>query len=83
MDYESRGPSHGAPHAGAHGRDHARVAAAAAAPGGRAAVLRRFFDLMMENQHDLGVILTAEQGKPLPEARLPTRLIVRGSTVAG
>jgi len=34
----------------------------------RAAVLRRFFDLMMENQHDLGVILTAEQGKPLAEA---------------
>ncbi|ARE83261.1 glutarate-semialdehyde dehydrogenase DavD [Roseovarius mucosus] len=35
----------------------------------RAAVLRRFFDLMMENQHDLGVILTAEQGKPLTEAK--------------
>ncbi|MGI3209936.1 NAD-dependent succinate-semialdehyde dehydrogenase [Roseovarius tibetensis] len=34
----------------------------------RATVLRRFFDLMMENQHDLGVILTAEQGKPLAEA---------------
>jgi succinate-semialdehyde dehydrogenase/glutarate-semialdehyde dehydrogenase len=35
----------------------------------RANVLRRFFDLMMENQHDLGVILTAEQGKPLAEAK--------------
>jgi len=35
----------------------------------RAAVLRRFFDLMMENQHDLGVILTSEQGKPLAEAK--------------
>jgi succinate-semialdehyde dehydrogenase/glutarate-semialdehyde dehydrogenase len=35
----------------------------------RAAVLRKFFDLMMENQHDLGVILTAEQGKPLAEAK--------------
>ncbi|MBQ0750342.1 MAG: NAD-dependent succinate-semialdehyde dehydrogenase [Roseovarius sp.] len=35
----------------------------------RAVVLRRFFDLMMENQHDLGVILTAEQGKPLAEAK--------------
>ena len=35
----------------------------------RAGVLRRFFDLMMENQHDLGVILTAEQGKPLAEAK--------------
>ncbi|MEZ5676183.1 succinate-semialdehyde dehydrogenase / glutarate-semialdehyde dehydrogenase [Thalassovita litoralis] len=35
----------------------------------RAAVLRKWFDLMMENQDDLGIILTAEQGKPLPEAK--------------
>ncbi|GGH33469.1 succinate-semialdehyde dehydrogenase / glutarate-semialdehyde dehydrogenase [Cribrihabitans marinus] len=35
----------------------------------RAAVLRRWFDLMMENQDDLGTILTAEQGKPLAEAK--------------
>ncbi|MEL7098130.1 MAG: NAD-dependent succinate-semialdehyde dehydrogenase [Pseudomonadota bacterium] len=35
----------------------------------RAAVLRRWFDLMMENQDDLGRILTAEQGKPLAEAK--------------
>ena len=35
----------------------------------RAAVLRKFFDLMMENQDDLGTILTAEQGKPLAEAK--------------
>jgi succinate-semialdehyde dehydrogenase/glutarate-semialdehyde dehydrogenase len=35
----------------------------------RATVLRKWFDLMMENQHDLGVILTAEQGKPLAEAK--------------
>jgi len=35
----------------------------------RAVVMRKFFDLMMENQHDLGVILTAEQGKPLAEAK--------------
>ena len=35
----------------------------------RAAVLRKWFDLMMENQYDLGVILTAEQGKPLAEAK--------------
>ena len=35
----------------------------------RAAVLRKWFDLMMENQHDLGIILTAEQGKPLAEAK--------------
>ncbi|WP_442971027.1 NAD-dependent succinate-semialdehyde dehydrogenase [Roseovarius sp. D0-M9] len=35
----------------------------------RAAVLRKWFDLMMENQDDLGAILTAEQGKPLAEAK--------------
>ncbi|MGH1353710.1 MAG: NAD-dependent succinate-semialdehyde dehydrogenase [Thalassovita sp.] len=35
----------------------------------RAAVMRRWFTLMMENQDDLGTILTAEQGKPLAEAR--------------
>ncbi|WP_101067498.1 NAD-dependent succinate-semialdehyde dehydrogenase [Roseovarius salinarum] len=35
----------------------------------RAAVLRRWFDLMIENQDDLGTILTAEQGKPLAEAK--------------
>ncbi|MBO9434550.1 NAD-dependent succinate-semialdehyde dehydrogenase [Ruegeria sp. R13_0] len=34
----------------------------------RAALLRRWFDLMMENAEDLGKILTAEQGKPLAEA---------------
>jgi len=35
----------------------------------RAAVLRRFFDLMVANADDLGTILTAEQGKPFAEAR--------------
>ena len=35
----------------------------------RAQVLRRWFDLMMANQDDLGAILTAEQGKPLAEAK--------------
>jgi len=35
----------------------------------RAQIMRRWFDLMMENQDDLGRILTAEQGKPLPEAK--------------
>ena len=35
----------------------------------RAAVLRRWFDLMMANQDDLGALMTAEQGKPLPEAK--------------
>ncbi len=35
----------------------------------RANILRKWFDLMMENQDDLGIILTAEQGKPLAEAK--------------
>lgn len=35
----------------------------------RAAVLRRWFDLMMANADDLATILTAEQGKPHAEAR--------------
>ncbi|MES2354283.1 MAG: NADP-dependent succinate-semialdehyde dehydrogenase [Pseudomonadota bacterium] len=35
----------------------------------RSAVLRRWFELVMQNQEDLARILTAEQGKPLVEAR--------------
>jgi succinate-semialdehyde dehydrogenase/glutarate-semialdehyde dehydrogenase len=35
----------------------------------RAVILRRWFDLMMANQEDLAVIMTAEQGKPLAEAK--------------
>ncbi len=35
----------------------------------RAAVLRKWFDLMVENADDLGLILTAEMGKPFAEAR--------------
>ncbi len=35
----------------------------------RAAVLRKWFDLMMANADDLATILTAEMGKPLAEAR--------------
>ena len=31
--------------------------------------LRKLFDLMMANQEDLAVIMTAEQGKPLAESR--------------
>ncbi|HSG55954.1 MAG TPA: aldehyde dehydrogenase family protein, partial [Paracoccaceae bacterium] len=34
----------------------------------RAAILRKWFDLMMENQDDLATILTAEMGKPHAEA---------------
>ncbi len=35
----------------------------------RALLLRNWFNLVMENQEDLAQILTAEQGKPLAEAR--------------
>jgi succinate-semialdehyde dehydrogenase/glutarate-semialdehyde dehydrogenase len=35
----------------------------------RAAILRRWHDLMVENADDLATILTAEMGKPWPEAR--------------
>jgi succinate-semialdehyde dehydrogenase/glutarate-semialdehyde dehydrogenase len=35
----------------------------------RAAILRRWFELMMANQDDLGVLMTAEQGKPLAESK--------------
>ena len=35
----------------------------------RATILRKWFNLMMENQEDLAQIMTAEQGKPLAESR--------------
>ena len=35
----------------------------------RSVLLRKWFDLMMANQDDLGRILTLEQGKPLAEAK--------------
>ncbi len=35
----------------------------------RARLLQRWFELMMENQEDLALIMTSEQGKPLAESR--------------
>jgi len=35
----------------------------------RSIILRKWYDLLMANQDDLGRIMTAEQGKPLPEAK--------------
>ena len=35
----------------------------------RAAILRRWCELMLENQEDLALMMTLEQGKPLAEAR--------------
>ena len=35
----------------------------------RSALLRRWYDLMLANIEDLGKLMTAEQGKPLAEAK--------------
>lgn len=35
----------------------------------RSALLRRWYELIMANQDDLAIIMTAEQGKPLAESR--------------
>ncbi|MDD2898204.1 MAG: NADP-dependent succinate-semialdehyde dehydrogenase [Desulfuromonadaceae bacterium] len=64
------------PKMGAAETRRAIEAANAAYPGWRAltaaarsAILRRWFELILENQDDLAVLMTAEQGKPLSEAR--------------
>jgi succinate-semialdehyde dehydrogenase / glutarate-semialdehyde dehydrogenase len=61
------------------GRDETRAAIAAAARAfpawrkrpakERAAILRRWFELMLANQDDLAQLMTAEQGKPIGESR--------------
>jgi succinate-semialdehyde dehydrogenase/glutarate-semialdehyde dehydrogenase len=35
----------------------------------RSSILRKWYDLLMQHQDDLGRIMTAEQGKPFPEAK--------------
>ncbi len=35
----------------------------------RGDIIRRWYELMLENQDDLGMLMTSEQGKPLPEAK--------------
>lgn len=64
------------PLAGGQEADRAIDAAAKALPSWRAltakkrsSLLRRWFELMMENQEDLAQLMTAEQGKPLFESR--------------
>jgi len=47
----------------------AQTAWAARTGKARAAVLRKLFELMMAHQDDLAAIMTAEQGKPLAEAK--------------
>jgi succinate-semialdehyde dehydrogenase/glutarate-semialdehyde dehydrogenase len=79
--FEVRNPADGAlvgcvPDLGASETRRAIAAAAAALPAWRArtakeraAILRRWFELIMANQEDLAVLMTSEQGKPLAEAR--------------
>ena len=72
-----------------HGRAETRRAIAAAAPAlpawgartakDRAAVLRRWFDLIVQNEQDLATLMTAEQGKPLAEARARSPMRHRSS----
>ena len=64
------------PNMGAAETRRAIAAAAAALPAWRArtakeraVILRRWFDLMIENQEDLATLMTAEQGKPLAESK--------------
>jgi len=38
-------------------------------PQQRSAILRRWFDLIVENGEDLAILMTREQGKPISEAR--------------
>jgi succinate-semialdehyde dehydrogenase / glutarate-semialdehyde dehydrogenase len=64
------------PNMGAAETRRAIAAAAAALPAWRArtakeraAIMRRWFDLMTENQEDLATLMTAEQGKPLAESK--------------
>src|ERR1700688_1603232 len=64
------------PYMGAAETRRAIAAAAAAMPAwaartakDRAAILRRWHDLMMANQEDLACLMTSEQGKPLAESR--------------
>jgi succinate-semialdehyde dehydrogenase/glutarate-semialdehyde dehydrogenase len=64
------------PKMGAQETSDAIAAAAAAFPDWaarpakeRSAILRRWFELMIEHADDLAALMTAEQGKPLAEAR--------------
>ena len=64
------------PKMGAAETRRAIIAANAALPGWRAKtaaergkLLRRWSELMLENQADLALIMTSEQGKPLAEAK--------------
>ncbi len=78
---EIRNPANGevlgrVPRMGADEARRAIDAAHAALPGWaaktaaeRARLMRRWFDLLLQHQRDLAIIMTAEQGKPLSESR--------------
>jgi succinate-semialdehyde dehydrogenase / glutarate-semialdehyde dehydrogenase len=64
------------PNAGAAETRRAIAAAASALPAWRsrtakerAQLLRRWFELMLEHQSDMAILMTAEQGKPLAESQ--------------
>jgi succinate-semialdehyde dehydrogenase/glutarate-semialdehyde dehydrogenase len=64
------------PNMGAAETARAIAAASAALPAwrartakDRALIMRRWFDLMMQHQDDLAMLMTAEQGKPLAESK--------------
>lgn len=64
------------PNAGSEETRDAIAAAEAAGPDWRrrtakerSTILRRWFDLILDNQEDLAVLMTSEQGKPLTESR--------------
>ncbi len=64
------------PNMGTEETRRAIAAAAAALPSwaartakDRAVIMRRWFDLMLVNQEDLAILMTAEQGKPLAESK--------------
>ena len=57
MPARNRGRGRGAARLGGAHRQRSRSA------------LRRWFDLMMEHQEDLAMLMTAEQGKPLAESK--------------
>jgi succinate-semialdehyde dehydrogenase/glutarate-semialdehyde dehydrogenase len=66
----------GVPNFGAHEAQAAIDAAAAALPAWsaktgkeRAAIMRKWFELMVAHADDLATLMTAEQGKPLAEAK--------------
>jgi succinate-semialdehyde dehydrogenase/glutarate-semialdehyde dehydrogenase len=64
-------PNMGAEHAQqAIAAAHAAFPAWAAKTGKeRAALMRKWFELLLQNADDLAALMTAEQGKPLPEAK--------------